>query len=219
MHMDRTLRIYSAIPRTHALGPYTRFALWVQGCPFRCAGCMTPGSLPFDGGTEVPLSELFEWISGQPDIEGLTISGGEPFLQAGALAALINALREARDLGLIVYSGYKLATLRHLSAKDPTIGEFLDQIDLLIDGPYVASKNDGSPLRGSSNQGIRPLTDRYLRDLHLYDAGQPRQVEIHVEADMRMLVGVPSVRQLAWWKERSASFREMDQNQTIGVSS
>ena len=128
------------------------------------------------------------------------------------MASLVYAVRKERDLGLIVYSGYKLAVLRRLSTRDRSIATFLEQVDLLIDGPYVASRNDGAPLKGSSNQGVHPLTERYRSDLHLYDAGRPRQIEVHVEADMRMLVGVPSTRQLVWWQQRSASLHETDQS-------
>ena|GEM_PF-3599356 len=60
------------------LGPFLRFALWVQGCPRRCPGCMTPDARPFHGGTAVEASALAERICMDPDTEGITVSGGEP---------------------------------------------------------------------------------------------------------------------------------------------
>lgn len=199
--LPAVLRLYSRVARTRSLGPGLRFALWVQGCPLRCPGCMTPAALPFAGGESVPVERLAQEILAVEDIEGLTLSGGEPFAQAAAAAALILRLRRQRDLGLIVYSGYRLAALRRLAQADAGVSALLGQTDLLIDGPYLATANDDAPLRGSSNQRLLPLTDRY-RD-HLASDAHARQIEVHVEIGVRMLVGIPSRRQLAWWQART----------------
>lgn len=158
---------------------------------------MTPDALPFDGGEPVPVARLANEILAIDDIEGVTVSGGEPFAQAAAVADLMLRLRGQRDLGLIVYSGYRLAALRRLARTDAGVSALLGQTDLLIDGPYLAAANDGAPLRGSSNQGILPLTDRYRERLAGDD--HARHIEVHVEIGVRMLVGIPSRRQLAWW--------------------
>ncbi len=196
------IRVYAKVPRTQAMGPFLRFALWVQGCPLRCPGCMTPDALPFDGGETVPVERLAQEILAIEDIEGVTISGGEPVAQAASLAALMQRLRSKRDLGLILYSGYRLAALRRLARTDAGVSALLGQIDLLIDGPYLASENDGAPLRGSLNQRVLPLTDRYRECLAGYDQDHARHIEVHVEIGVRMLVGIPSRRQLAWWQAR-----------------
>jgi anaerobic ribonucleoside-triphosphate reductase activating protein len=160
---------------------------------------MTTDAQPFEGGRLTPLEQLADEILATDDIEGLTVSGGEPFTQAAGLAALVQRVRARRALGLIVYSGYRLEALKQMAQDDIGVAELLGQIDLLIDGPYVEALNDGAPLRGSANQRVLPLTGRYLESLHCYERDQPRGVELHVEIGERMLVGVPSAHQLAWW--------------------
>jgi anaerobic ribonucleoside-triphosphate reductase activating protein len=189
------LQVYSRIPTTQALGPGKRYALWVQGCPFRCKGCLAPDSLPFSDGESIPILQLAAEVLAVPELEGITISGGEPFAQAAALAQLAEWLKSA-GLGVIVYSGYTLATLRKQAQTDLAIYAFLAQIDLLIDGAYVASKDDGKSLRGSSNQQLHFLTSRY-QTIALECYGLPqRQVEFHMQDDGLMLVGVPGKQTL-----------------------
>ncbi|SDX01448.1 4Fe-4S cluster-binding domain-containing protein [Thiocapsa roseopersicina] len=198
--MPPALHLYATVPRSRALGPRSRYGLWVQGCPFRCSGCMTPGALPFTGGTAVDLDALTAEVLAVPDIEGLTVSGGEPFAQASALAALLMRLRARRDLGLIVYTGFRHGALRRRARTTMGIAALLAATDLLIDGPYQALRNDGAPLRGSANQRVITLTDRYRNQLQEYAPGQPRAVEVHVGIGERLLVGIPSDRQLSWWQ-------------------
>ena len=195
------LRLYAQVPRTRALGPFRRFALWVQGCHLGCPGCMTPDALPFDGGRFVSIESLAAEILAVDDIEGLTISGGEPFSQAAGLTTLMGYLRSRRDLGLILYSGYRLRDLQRQARRDAGVARLLAEIDLLIDGPYRAARNDGAPLRGSANQKVWPLTERYLPNLQAYSPERSREVELHVAIGERMLVGIPSARQLAWWQQ------------------
>lgn len=165
---------------------------------------MTPVSRPVAGGHLFSIDGLVDKILGVDDIEGITVSGGEPFCQAGGLVSLIRRLRTHRDLGVIVYSGYRLKSLRRLAKQNPAVSGLLAQIDLLIDGPYIAERNDGAPLRGSANQGVIPLSGRYLPFLSSYGPNQPRNVELHLDIGERMLVGIPSSRQLAWWNSQKA---------------
>lgn len=127
-------------------------------------------------------------LLGDERVTGLTISGGEPMAQAAALAQMVRAARTVRELSVICFSGYRLARLR--GANGPADAEsLLDEIDVLIDGPYVAARNDGRGLRGSSNQRIHHLTGR----LRGYDfENGPRAAELHFsDSDVR-LVGVPA---------------------------
>jgi anaerobic ribonucleoside-triphosphate reductase activating protein len=121
-------------------------------------------------------------------VTGLTISGGEPMAQAPALAQMIRTAKAARELTVICYSGYRLAQLRGASPP-PGAESLLAEIDVLIDGPYVAALNDGRGLRGSSNQRVNHLTGR----LRGYDfENRLRAAELHFSGSEVQLVGVPA---------------------------
>lgn len=162
------LSVHMREPAVRTLGPGVRYALWVQGCPRRCPGCVAPEAQALDGGTALETGAL-AWEILLSGAEGLTISGGEPFLQAEALAELIRTVRRKRDLGVIVYTGYRYEEL----LADPAARALLEETDLLIDGPYVKELDDGKSLRGSSNQRVIPLTERYRGELSLY--GRPER--------------------------------------------
>lgn len=155
----RRLRYYNRDPGTHVLGPGLRAVLWMQGCPRRCPGCLVPESWPAEGGLTATVEEMAEWVLSCPDIEGLTLSGGEPMLQAEAAVALIDLLRQRRDLGLMVYTGFLLEELQaHGTAAQKTL---LDRLDLLVDGPYLQEQHADLLWRGSSNQRLLALSGRY----------------------------------------------------------
>ncbi len=198
------LKLYAKVSRTQALGCFNRFAIWVQGCPFRCVGCMTPDSLPLEGGDTITIKALADEILATADIEGLTITGGEPFLQAQSLTLLIQQVRLQRDIGVIVYSGYEFKALQRQAQRNLAIAELLACIDLLIDGQFIESLNDGLSLRGSANQQVYALTERYIDKLHLYGQTQ-RQVEIHLQAKQMMVVGIAGQQFLQQWQAMNES--------------
>jgi anaerobic ribonucleoside-triphosphate reductase activating protein len=190
-----TLHIYMRHPMTKVLGPGNRYALWVQGCPLQCPGCLVPNSHSKTDGEEIEISILAEEILINSSLEGITISGGEPFLQAENLSKLIHQLKLKRDLGVIVYTGYILSEITQKIAKDPLSKwtTFYQQIDLLIDGRYNENLNDNGSLRGSANQKVIPLTDRYFESLHLYGNMEVgRKIEVSWKSDELSIVGVPS---------------------------
>jgi anaerobic ribonucleoside-triphosphate reductase activating protein len=181
------LNVAASCVGTKALGPGLRSVVWVQGCPFRCAGCISPQWIPDKENRLVAVDVLATELLADPDISGFTFSGGEPFLQAAGLAALISEARKQRDLTLICFTGYLLNDLESL-AGNPGIWDLLSQIDVLIDGPYNKELNDNRGLRGSSNQKIHHLTDR----LKNYDfENQPRNAEIYIRDGEMLFVGVP----------------------------
>jgi anaerobic ribonucleoside-triphosphate reductase activating protein len=141
------------------LGPGRRAVIWVQGCPLRCRGCVAPETLPFAGGETRPVPELADWLVGLTDIEGVTLSGGEPFSQAGPLAELLDAVRASRPgFTAMSYSGFRFEALHRGT---PAERALLDRLDLLVDGPYVEARHADLLWRGSTNQRLLPLTERY----------------------------------------------------------
>jgi len=174
---------------TRALGPGLRSAVWVQGCPFRCAGCIAPDWIPARPARNVCPDELAAELLADPGVTGLTFSGGEPMAQAAALAAAIRAARQARDVTLICFTGYRLTELRK-RPPDRGVEALLAETDVLIDGRYVAARNDNQGLRGSDNQRVHMLTGR-LAGAYAELAGGPRRAEIRLRGRSAMLVGVP----------------------------
>lgn len=177
------IRLYMAHPRTQALGPFLRYAIWVQGCNKCCPGCISPDAQPLDGGYAVEVEQLVHDILSQPDIEGITISGGEPFLQQDALCKLIDIVRSQRDVGVIIYTG-----MLYEEISDAPLAM---RCDLLIDGEYINALNDDLSLRGSSNQRIICITDRYA-NIICQHYGQPgRKVEFIIKNNHVSMIGIP----------------------------
>ena len=192
------LRYSARLERCAVLGPGNRAVLWVFGCCFSCKGCIGEN---FKSGPslETTPQEVAEWYLRQ-NADGLTISGGEPMLQAGALSEMIDHIRAAQDCGVIVYTGFTYEEL--LKKDDAGIRRFLGQIDLLIDGPYVQELDHNQPYRGSENQRFLPLTERYRKDLETYyKAVHSRQIELHFSEQRTMMAGVPGREQADIWKK------------------
>jgi len=182
------LNIAEICPATRTLGPNQRFVIWVQGCCFRCQNCVSPDWIPQKQATLVEPIQIGDRILSVPGTEGLTVSGGEPMLQAAALSVLFSYLREHRDLSIMCFTGF---TLEQLQAKsDPAIDLVLGLIDVLIDGQYVPEMNDNKGWRGSANQVVHFLTPRHLSEAELFTE-RKRDVEIHLQDDSALMVGVP----------------------------
>lgn len=155
------LRIACVADACTTLGPGVRAVVWVQGCNRRCPGCIAPEKQAPSGGSLVPVDTLAQHILAVHSIEGITLSGGEPFLQAGALAALISQLQARRPLSIMAYTGFTLQELR--ASGDPGHDALLKSLDVLVDGPYVAERATAKRWRGSDNQTVHFLSPRYAR--------------------------------------------------------
>lgn len=185
--MTTTLNLAHICPTTRSLGPGNRFVVWVQGCPFNCKGCVSPAWIPFEKAQIVEVGDLARAISQREDITGITLSGGEPMMQAGRLAQLLRLVKAQRpELNVIVFSGFTLRQLVWDEAQD-----LLSQCDLLVDGQYINNLNDGLGLRGSSNQQFHFLTDKLLPFKDEILASR-NSVELHLLDDGVLMTGIPS---------------------------
>lgn len=138
-------------------GPGLRFAVFCQGCPHGCAGCHNQETHDFDGGYDCPISRILDAVDQNPLLDGVTFSGGEPFCQPEAFYNLAVELKK-RNLHVMAYSGYTYEEL--LSLKNEAVDKLLSQLDLLVDGRYVAEKRDLTLLfRGSSNQRVIDMNE------------------------------------------------------------
>lgn len=186
------LRIHTYEKNVTKLGPGKRFTIWTQGCMKRCKGCISPTTQALDGGYEIETDELAQLIVNS-NCEGITISGGEPFLQAKALSELIHKIKEKQEYSVVIYTGCIYEELKQ--SGDSYTLKLLEFCDLLIDGPYIEELNDGKNLRGSSNQRALALSDRYKAEASEYGT-KPAEVEIFVHDGRLNMVGVPSKEQL-----------------------
>lgn len=158
---DTMLRIACVADACTTLGPGVRAVIWVQGCKRRCRGCIAPEKQDPSGGNLVAVETLAQHIVALHSIEGITLSGGEPFLQAGALAFLISQVQARRPLSVMAYTGFTLQELRE--SGDSERKALLTSVDILVDGPYVAERATAKRWRGSDNQVVHFLTPRYAR--------------------------------------------------------
>ena len=134
------------------LGPGRRLGIWFQGCSIRCPGCISADTWGFGRG-RISLDEILDQLdSWLPECDGITISGGEPFDQCDALAALLRALRTKTSVDILVYSGHSFERIL-----DPLNG-MVGLIDALITDPYLMNGPQTLPLRGSDNQRLHLLT-------------------------------------------------------------
>lgn len=152
------LRLAGMHPDSIVDGPGIRFSIYVQGCPHRCPGCHNPETHDPGGGYEADSEELSALIGKyRPGIDGVTISGGEPFEQAPALAPLASKVVE-EGLNLVLYSGYSFEELLSKSRQDENIHRLLEAGWLLVDRPYLLEERDlNLAFRGSRNQRLIDL--------------------------------------------------------------
>lgn len=148
------LRVAGTLKESVVDGPGIRFVIFAQGCPRFCEGCHNPHTHDPLGGELVTLDQLMAEIRDAKYIKGVTISGGEPFLQAKAFAQLA---QKVRYLGkdVVTFTGYTWEELIQQQPQDKDWRALLEVTDYLIDGPFILAQRDlFLPFRGSRNQRV-----------------------------------------------------------------
>ena len=147
------MRISDTIHDSIVDGPGLRYVVFTQGCLHNCKGCHNPDTHDPRGGKEMSTQAVIADMLSNPLTDGLTLSGGEPFLQVRDCAALARAAHE-KDLNVWCYSGYTFEQL--LQKKE--MRTLLDQIDVLVEGPFILQQKSLTlKWRGSSNQRVLDL--------------------------------------------------------------
>jgi anaerobic ribonucleoside-triphosphate reductase activating protein len=163
--MIQSLQIHHHEPGSRVNGPGARFVIWTQGCTLACPGCFNPDTHPLKSGYALPVDGLTALIlESQHQIEGLTISGGEPLLQCRALGVLLAQIKANSSLTTLLFSGFDWAEIQKITFVDTV----LSNLDILISGRYRQSQRVANHLIGSKNKTVHFLTSRYtLSDLAL----------------------------------------------------
>ena len=146
------IRLAGVEPESIVDGPGYRLAVFVQGCPHHCPGCHNPATHDFSGGTLRDTAEITAMLGKNPLVRGVTLTGGEPMMQAAALCEIARAARE-RGMSVWCYTGYTLEAL--LKEQNSDRMRLLALVDVLVDGPYIAHERSLDLLYcGSRNQRL-----------------------------------------------------------------
>ncbi len=146
------LRVAGIVKESVVDGPGFRYVIFAQGCTHCCEGCHNPDTHALDGGYAVDTDNLIEDIKQSRYIDGVTFSGGEPFLQADAFIHIAEKLKES-NINIVCYTGFTFEEL--MGSKEVNRIKLLGLTDMLIDGPYMEEFKDISlTYRGSKNQRI-----------------------------------------------------------------
>lgn len=158
-----------------------RTVIWTQGCPHNCLGCHNPSTHSFDDGKLIDIEDIKEELNILSGQDGITFSGGDPMCQP---AACYEIAKHAHKIGLNVwcYTGYTYEALLNLGKTKPSIIQFLNEIDVLIDGKFILNeKSYDLKFKGSKNQriiNVRESLNTGQVCLNEIDFKTPRRKEI-----------------------------------------
>ena len=152
--MPDTLRLFGLVTDSIVDGPGFRTSIFTQGCPHHCPGCHNPESHAMDTGTVWTLDDIEKKFTGNPLLNGITLSGGEPFMQAEGCAELARRAH-ARSLTVWTYSGFTYEQLLDKAETDAGVAALLAATDVLVDGPFrLEERSLELEFRGSGNQRV-----------------------------------------------------------------
>ena len=130
-------------------GDGVRYVIFVQGCKHHCKGCQNQWSWDMDGGSDVPVEMIAEDVRKHRMIDGITISGGDPFYQQDECVELLKLLPE---YNVWIYTGF--------AYEEVADTELAKMSDVIVDGPFVEELRCEGKMYGSSNQRIIRLDKR-----------------------------------------------------------
>ena len=146
------IRLFGCSPESIVDGKGLRYSIFVQGCNLNCPDCHNPESHDPEGGYEEDTEKLLKEIFENPLLDGVTFSGGEPFLQPQPLIEICKAVK-GKNLNIWIYSGFTFEEL--LSSEDEKVRELLSRADVLVDGPFdIQERSLELKFKGSRNQRL-----------------------------------------------------------------
>lgn len=160
--LSNPIRLSGTISESIVDGPGMRYVIFTQGCPKRCFMCHNEETQSLTGGHFESMDNLVENWRKNPLLSGITISGGEPFIQPKEVLYLVNKALET-NLNIVLYSGFYYHELKAM--KNKYVNEILSKAHYLIDGPFEYQlKNLNILFRGSTNQRIIDLKESNLKE-------------------------------------------------------
>ena len=165
------IRLAGIVPESIVDGPGYRLAVFVQGCPHACPGCHNPKTHDFAGGYLSDTDQIIAQMGKNPLVRGVTLTGGEPMMQAEALCEVASAAK-AKGMNVWCYTGYTLETLQR--ENNPARMRLLEHVDVLVDGPYIAhDRSLELNYCGSRNQRLIDMhATRATGEICLYEVPQ-----------------------------------------------
>lgn len=159
--MTSQIRIAGVVKESIVDGPGIRFVVFAQGCPHQCEGCHNPATHDLSGGHLVAIDTIIAEMKKNPLLDGITLSGGEPFLQSAGFSELARCA-QAAGYHVMTYTGYTYETLT--AKNDQEWLRLLKYTDLLVDGRFEAEqKSLLLKFRGSQNQRIIDVNQSRLK--------------------------------------------------------
>ena len=148
------LRVFGLVNDSIVDGPGIRYVIFVQGCFHNCEGCHNPDSHDPAGGHDEDVDDIIKNIEKNPLLDGVTFSGGEPFLHAQTLCYIADKVHEM-GLNVMCYTGFTIEELLAGADSENKWRELLERIDILVDGPFILSERSVElNFKGSKNQRI-----------------------------------------------------------------
>lgn len=168
------------------LGPGNRIGIWMSGCGHKCAGCSNPELWEQREQQRITLENLKKMVDPifeNYEVDGVTLTGGDPFFQAGDLEELL-AYLSVKTRDILVYTGYEFEQIRQRHSN------LLQYISVIVDGKYIEELNHGTALRGSDNQKIIFLDESYRERYAAYLGQGPGRIQNFAMPDGIVSVGI-----------------------------
>ncbi|HHV26307.1 anaerobic ribonucleoside-triphosphate reductase activating protein [Anaerosalibacter bizertensis] len=152
--MSQYIKVAGIVKESIVDGPGIRLVVFGQGCKHHCPGCHNPESHSFEGGELMEIDSIMELVKENPLLDGVTLSGGDPFEQSESFAILAKKVKEL-GLNIITYTGYTYEEILDNIDLIPGWKKLLYSTDILVDGKFeIDKKSLMLKFKGSSNQRI-----------------------------------------------------------------
>ncbi len=162
--MAEKIKVAGIVKESIVDGPGIRYVVFAQGCRHNCQGCHNPETHSFNGGSFVEIDELISQMKKNPLIDGITLSGGEPFEQAEAFGELAMKAKK-HGYNVMTYTGHTYEHIQKNKDKINGWGKLLNWTDILVDGKFEISKKSMMlKFRGSYNQRLIDVKQSMVMD-------------------------------------------------------